>query len=128
MEINNITKQILSCAYRFYKALGPGLLESAYRKCLANELRRVGLRVEEEVMLPITFNDTVIDYGYRIDILVENIVILELKVVDSIIDVHEAQLLTYLKFAKKPVGLLLNFNVKSLKNGIRRFVMYRYTV
>ncbi len=123
MEINEITRKILSCAYTVHSALGPGLLESAYRKCLAYELRRFGLKAEEEKILPITFRDLEIDYGYRMDILVEDQVIIELKVVDNLNNVHEAQLLTYMKFAKKPVGLLLNFNVKSLKNGIKRLVM-----
>ena len=123
MEINSITSKILSCAFIVHTALGPGLLESAYQKCLVYELQQNGLLVEEEKPLPITYKDIKIDNGYRIDILVENIVILELKVVESITDVHEAQLLTYLKFSKKPVGLLLNFNVKSLKKGIKRFVM-----
>jgi GxxExxY protein len=103
--------------------LGPGLLESAYRTCLAHELRKNGFLVQEEVMLPITYDSIELDHGYRIDIIVNEVVIIELKVVDNILDVHEAQLLTYLKFAEKPVGLLLNFNVKSLKQGIKRFVM-----
>jgi len=123
MKQHNLTSNILGCAMKVHSKLGPGLLESAYRTCLAHELRKSGLIVREEVMLPITYDNIVLDHGYRIDIIVNEIVIIELKVVDHILDVHEAQLLTYLKFADKPVGLLLNFNVKSLKHGIKRFVM-----
>lgn len=123
MKQHNLTSNILGCAMKVHSKLGPGLLESAYRTCLAHELRKNGLIVREEVMLPITYDDIELDHGYRIDIIVNEIVIIELKVVDNILDVHEAQLLTYLKFADKPVGLLLNFNVKSLKHGIKRFVM-----
>ena len=123
MKHSNLTSDILGCAMKVHSKLGPGLLESAYRTCLAHELRKNGFLVQEEVMLPITYDSIELDHGYRIDIIVNEVVIIELKVVDNILDVHEAQLLTYLKFAEKPVGLLLNFNVKSLKQGIKRFVM-----
>jgi GxxExxY protein len=123
MKHSNLTSDILGCAMKVPSKLGPGLLESAYRTCLAHELRKNGFLVQEEVMLPITYDSIELDHGYRIDIIVNEVVIIELKVVDNILDVHEAQLLTYLKFAEKPVGLLLNFNVKSLKQGIKRFVM-----
>ncbi|PLX00860.1 MAG: GxxExxY protein [Marinilabiliales bacterium] len=123
MKHSNLTSNILGCAMKVHSKLGPGLLESAYRTCLAHELRKNGFLVQEEVMLPITYDSIELDHGYRIDIIVNEVVIIELKVVENILDVHEAQLLTYLKFAEKPVGLLLNFNVKSLKQGIKRFVM-----
>ena len=123
MKHSNLTSDILGCAMKVHSKLGPGLLESAYRTCLAHELRKNGFLVQEEVMLPITYDSIELDHGYRIDIIVNEVVIIELKVVENILDVHEAQLLTYLKFAEKPVGLLLNFNVKSLKQGIKRFVM-----
>jgi GxxExxY protein len=126
MEINEITRKIMSCAYTVHTELGPGLLESAYRRCLAHSMRLAGLNVIEELALPITFKGLEIDYGYRMDILVEGQVIVELKAVDRLIDTHEAQVLTYMKFAKKPVGMLINFNVKSLKYGIKRFVMEKH--
>ena len=123
MKHSNLTSDILGCAMKVHSKLGPGLLESAFRTCLAHELRKNGFLVQEEVLLPITYDSIELDHGYRIYIIVNEVVIIELKVVENILDVHEAQLLTYLKFAEKPVGLLLNFNVKSLKQGIKRFVM-----
>jgi len=123
MEINQITHEILDSAYKVHTALGPGLLESAYRTCLAYELRKKGLKVEEEKPVPIIYEEVKLDCGYRMDLLVENAVVVELKTVDSFTDVHFAQILTYLRFGEKRVGLLINFNVKSLKNGIKRFVL-----
>ena len=123
MEINQITNEILDSAYKVHTALGPGLLESAYRKCLAYELRKNGLKVEEEKPVPIIYEEVKLECGYRMDLLVEDAVVVELKTVDSFTDVHFAQILTYLRFGEKRVGLLINFNVKSLKNGIKRFVI-----
>ena len=123
MEINQITHEILDSAYKVHTALGPGLLESAYRTCLAYELRKKGLKVEEEKPVPIIYEQVKLECGYRIDLLVEDAVVVELKTADSYTDVHFAQILTYLRFGEKEVGLLINFNVKSLKNGIKRFVM-----
>jgi len=123
MEINQITHEILDSAYKVHTALGPGLLESAYRVCLAYELRKKGLKVEEEKPLPIVYEEVKLECGYRMDLLVEDEVVVELKTVDSFTDVHFAQILTYLRFGEKKVGLLINFNVKSLKNGIKRFVL-----
>lgn len=120
MTTNEITHEILDSAYKVHSALGPGLLESAYRTCLAYELRKKGLKVEEEKPLPITYEEVKLEYGYRLDMLVENEVIIELKTVEAFNDVHLAQLLTYLRFSQKHVGLLLNFYVKSLKDGIKR--------
>lgn len=120
MEINRITHEILDSAYKIHSALGPGLLESAYRSCLGYELRKKGLKVNEEMPLPLIYEEVKLDCGYRIDLLVENEVIVELKTVSELNDIHLAQILTYLRFSEKKVGLLINFNVKSLKNGIKR--------
>jgi GxxExxY protein len=120
MERDQITHEILDSAYKVHSALGPGLLESAYRTCLAYELRKKGLQVEEEKPLPIIYEDVRLEYGYRLDMLVENEIVVELKTVDTFNDVHIAQVLTYLRFSEKHVGLLLNFYVKSLKDGIKR--------
>lgn len=120
MERDQITHEILDSAYKIHTKLGPGLLESAYRICLAYELRRKGLKVEEEKPLPVIYEEIKLDCGYRLDMLVEDEVIVELKTVNEFKDVHLAQLLTYLRFSQKHVGLLLNFNVKSLKDGIKR--------
>lgn len=122
MEINQITEKIIGCAIEVHKYLGPGLLESAYEECLVFELRKVGLNVERQKPVPVVYKDIKLDCGYRIDLLVENIVVIELKVVDAFNPVHEAQILTYMKFANKNIGLLINFNVTLLKNGIKRFV------
>jgi len=123
MELNKITHEILDSAYKVHTALGPGMLESAYRICLAYELRRKGLKVEEEKPVPVIYEEVKLDCGYRMDLLVEGAVIIELKTVDAFTDVHFAQILTYLRFGEKGIGLLINFNVKSLKNGIKRFVL-----
>lgn len=123
MEFDSITHEILDSAYKIHTALGPGLLESAYRVCLAYELRKKGLKVEEEKPVPIIYEEVKLECGYRMDLLVEDAVVVELKTVDLFMDVHFAQILTYLRFGEKRVGLLINFNVKSLKYGIKRFVL-----
>ncbi len=120
MTTNEITHEILDSAYKIHSALGPGLLESAYRICLAYELRKKGLKVEEEKPVPVIYEEVKLDCGYRLDLLVENTVVIELKTVNEFNDVHLAQILTYLRFAEKHTGLLLNFYVKSFKNGIKR--------
>ena len=120
MDRDQITHEILDSAYKVHSKLGPGLLESAYRACLAYELRKKGLKVEEEKALPLIYEEIKLDCGYRIDMLVENEVIVELKTVNELNNVHLAQVLTYLRFSEKHVGLLLNFYVKSLKDGIKR--------
>jgi GxxExxY protein len=122
MEVNKITQNIIGCAIEVHRNLGPGLLESAYEECLAFELNKAGLEIKRQIPTPVIYKGVKLDCGYRIDILVENIVVIELKVVDEINPVHEAQILTYMKFSKKIVGLLINFNVTVLKNGIRRFI------
>ena len=123
MEINTITHEILDSAYKVHSALGPGLLESAYQACLAYELRKKGLKIEVEKALPLIYEEVHLETGYRIDILVENKVVVELKTVEAFTDVHTAQVLTYLKLSKSQVGLLLNFHTKSLKNGIKRLIL-----
>jgi GxxExxY protein len=121
MEINKITEKIIGCAIAVHKVLGPGLLESAYEHCLHYELIDTGLKAERQVPVPVIYKDVKLDCGYRIDILVENLVVVELKTVDYFAPVHEAIILTYMKFASKNTGLLINFNVTLLKNGIRRY-------
>jgi GxxExxY protein len=123
MELSNITSAIIAAAIEVHKALGPGLLESAYEECLAYELSAIGLNVQRQKAVPVVYKDIKLDMGYRIDILVENAVVIELKTVEVFNPVHEAQILTYMKFSNKRVGLLLNFNVALLKNGIKRYVL-----
>ncbi len=122
MEINKLTEQILKCAYKVHSELGPGLLESAYEECLFYELKQIGLNVEKQKALPLIYYDVKLDAGYRLDLLVENKVVVEIKAIDAFTDVHIAQVLTYLKLSKSKIGLLLNFNVASLKNGIKRLI------
>jgi GxxExxY protein len=122
MEFENITKEIIGAAIEVHKHLGPGLLESAYEECLVYELLQKGYKIERQKAVPVVYKEIVLDYGYRIDILVENKVLLELKSVEALAPVHEAQILTYMKFSEKKIGLLINFNVTVLKNGLKRFV------
>ena len=121
--LNELTKKIIGAAIEIHRHLGPGLLESTYETCLIYELNNLGLTVERQKALPVVYKTIHLDQGYRIDLLVEEKVILELKVVEQLTPVHEAQILFYLKLSGYPVGLLLNFNVKMLKDGIRRFTM-----
>lgn len=121
MEINQITEKIIGSAIEVHRNLGPGLLESAYEECLAYELQNAGFNIQRQKAVPVIYKDVKLDCGYRIDILVENNVVLELKTVDQFSPVHEAQILTYLKFSEKKVGLLINFNVTLLKDGLRRY-------
>tara|TARA_A100000171_G_C2140131_1_gene154523 strand:- start:11310 stop:11684 length:375 start_codon:yes stop_codon:yes gene_type:complete len=117
-----LTEVIIGAAIEVHRILGPGLLESAYQECLYFELKKAGLLVEKQKALPIVYKDIKLDHGYRIDLLVENKVVIELKTVEAFTDVHEAQILTYLKLGDYPVGLLINFHTKLLKSGLRRFV------
>jgi GxxExxY protein len=121
-HINLLTEEILRCAFKVHTALGPGLLESSYKECLFYELIKSDLIVEKEKPLPLVYEDVKLEIGYRIDLLVENKVIIEIKAVEALNDVHTAQVLTYLKLSGCKVGLLLNFNTNSLKNGIKRLV------
>ena len=120
MEINQITEIIIQCACRVHSALGPGLLEHPYKACLKHELLKQDLKALSEVTLPVLYDGITIDIGYRLDLLVEDTVIVELKAVYQVAPIHKMQLLTYLKLSNKPVGLLLNFNVPSIRNGITR--------
>ena len=122
MEINLLTEQILKCAFKVHTELGPGLLESAYEECLFYELQQAGLKVEKQKALPLVYHDVKLDAGYRIDLLVDKRVVVEIKAVDNINDIHIAQVLTYLKLSNCKIGLLINFNVVSLKNGIKRLI------
>ena len=119
-SVNTLTWKIIECAIAVHRALGPGLLESAYLVCLIAELRHARLRVDVGVKVPIVYRGLELNCGYKLDLLVEGTVVLELKTVDTVLPVHEAQLVTYLKLTQKPIGLLLNFNVVMLKNGIVR--------
>ncbi len=122
MRLNDITGMVVDAAIRVHTELGPGLLESAYEACLTYELRKRGLRVQSQVELPVTYDGYRVDLGYRLDLLVEESVVVELKSVEAINAVHEAQILSYLKLSRKPVGLLINFHTARLKDGIRRFL------
>lgn len=121
-ELNKITDAIIGCSIEIHKQLGPGLLESAYRECLFYELKSNGFDVKREIPMPIIYKDIKLDHGYRIDLLVENKIVIELKTVDFLMDVHKAQLLTYLKLGNYKLGLLINFNETLLKDGIKRII------
>lgn len=123
MAINAVTQAIIGAAIRVHRELGPGLLESAYEACLVYELSQCGLKVEQQKPLPIRYRDVTLDCGYRLDLVVEDQVVIEIKAGEAILPVHQAQILSYLKLSGKPVGLLINFNVKILKAGIRRFIL-----
>ena len=123
MEINKLTEIIIGASIEVHKALGPGLLESAYEECLCHEFRLKSLRYDRQSRLPLTYKGIQLDCGYRIDLFVEERVIVELKTIDKLSPIHDAQLLTYMKLANISVGLLINFNVPVLRNGIRRKVL-----
>jgi GxxExxY protein len=118
-----LTGSILHCAYKVHSALGPGLLESAYEECLYYELDKAGLKVIKQKPMPLIYEDKRLDLGYRIDLLVESKVIVEIKSVDALNPVHFAQLLTYMKLSDCKIGFLINFNVQSLKDGIKRVIL-----
>lgn len=122
MEINEITEKIIACAIKVHTNLGPGLLESAYKECLYYELIKAGLTTEKEKPLPLIYEEIKMDCGYRVDLLIENSVVVEIKSVDAINDIFIAQVLTYLKLSKCRIGLLINFNVVKLKDGIKRLI------
>ncbi|MBK6913077.1 MAG: GxxExxY protein [Ignavibacteriales bacterium] len=123
MNQEEIFKKILDCSFQVHTALGPGLLESAYEECLYFELVNAGLKVEKQKPLPLVYKEVKLDAGYRVDLLVENCIIVEIKSVEALADIHLAQILTYLKLSKCRLGLLANFNVKHLKEGIKRVIM-----
>jgi GxxExxY protein len=120
--VNKITETVIGAAMKVHTALGPGLLESAYEVCLCHELVKSGYSVQRQVPLPVLYDGVKLGAGYKIDMIVNDLVIGELKCVERIIGVHEAQILSYLKLSGKPVGLLVNFHVRHLRDGIRRFV------
>lgn len=122
MTENELSKIVFDCALKVHQNLGPGLLESAYEECLFYELKKTGYDVQKQKALPLVYEEIRLDIGYRIDIIVENKLILEIKSVESLNDVHFAQLLTYLKLTDCKLGLLINFNVNLIKNGIKRVV------
>lgn len=122
-ELNELSSKIIGLAIKVHRALGPGLLESSYQECLCYELAIAGYLVEKEKVLPLIYEEVKLDIGYRIDILVDNKIIIEVKAVEFINDVHIAQVLTYLKLSNNRIGLLINFNVKLLKDGIKRLVL-----
>jgi len=122
-EINELTRSILKKAFEVHTTLGPGLLESAYEECLCYELVQCGFSIERQKALPIIYKSIKIDAGYRLDIVVNNMVVIELKSVEALHPIHTSQLLTYLKLSKIRYGLLINFNVQSLKDGIKRYIV-----
>ena len=122
VDIEEIAKQVVDAAFAIHSELGPGLLESTYESCLEHELRARGFHVERQLSQPVIYKGLEIDTGYRLDLLVENAIIIELKSVDQLMPIHQAQLLTYLKLSKKSLGFLINFNVPLIKQGIKRFI------
>ena len=123
MGLEEVFKDILDCSFRVHSKLGPGLLESAYQECLYYEVQKSGLRVEKQKSMPLIYDDIKLDIGYRLDLIVENCVIIEVKSVEAFADIHMAQILTYLKLSGCKLGLLANFNVVHLKYGIKRVIL-----
>ena len=121
MEINELTEKTIGLAIEVHRNLGPGLLESAYKECLFYELKNCNISVEVEKPMPLVYKEIKLDQGYRIDLLIENKLVIELKTVESFTDVHFAQILTYMKLGGYSTGLLINFNTKMLKQGLKRF-------
>lgn len=122
-ELNSISGKIVQAAYTVHSTLGPGLLESVYEVCLSHEFKKQGLRVERQVTLPIMYDDFFLETGLRLDMLVNDSVVIELKVIETILPVHLSQILTYLKLSGRRLGLLLNFNVVKIRDGIKRVVL-----
>jgi GxxExxY protein len=123
MYIEKIFKTVLDCSFNIHSTLGPGLLESAYEECLFYEILQSGIKVEKQIPLPLIYKEIKLDAGYRVDLLVENKVIVEIKSVESLTDIHLAQILTYMKLSGCKLGLLVNFNVAHLKAGIKRVIL-----
>jgi GxxExxY protein len=123
MNIEDVFKKILDCSFQVHSALGPGLLESAYVECLYYELTLLGLKVEKQKPLPLVYKEVKLEAGYRIDLLVEDCIVVELKSVEAICDIHMAQILTYMKLSGCRLGLLANFNVMHFKNGFKRVIL-----
>jgi len=123
MELERLFKKVLDLSFQVHTALGPGLLESAYQECLYYEVQQSGLKVDKQVAMPLVYKDVKLDAGYRLDLFVEKKVIIEIKSVESLADIHMAQILTYLKLSGCKLGLLVNFNVRHLKDGIKRVIL-----
>ena len=123
MDFDPLSNKVIGCAIELHRELGPGLLESAYEQCLAAELSRIGIPFQVQVDLPLNYKGMQLDCGYRIDLLLDRQLIVELKSVEQLLKIHEAQILTYMRLAKVNVGLLMNFNVPVLKKGIKRFLL-----
>src|SRR5437867_12427873 len=123
MEFDELSRSVIGCAIEVHRNLGPGLLESTYRQCLACELSPAEIAFQMEVPLPVRYKDILLDCGYRIDLLISDDLILEIKSVEALLPIHQAQILTYMRLASVPLGLLINFNVTKLQSGIRRFVL-----
>lgn len=123
MEFDELSRSVIGCAIEVHRNLGPGLLESTYRQCLACELSHAGILFQMEVPLPVRYKDILLDCGYRIDLPVRDELIVEIKSVEAFLPIHQAQILTYMRLANVPIGLLINFNVTRLQTGIKRFVL-----
>ncbi len=123
MEFDELSRSVIGCAIEVHRTLGPGLLESTYRQCLAYELSNAQIPFQMEVPLPVRYKDVLLDCAYRIDLLVGADLIVEVKSVETLLPIHQAQILTYMRLAKIPIGLLINFNVTKLQGGIKRFVL-----
>ena len=123
MEFDQLSRKVIGCAIEVHRNLGPGLLESTYPQCLACELSHAGIPFQMEVPLPVRYKETLLGCGYRIDLLVSGDLVVEIKCVETLLPIHQAQILTYLRLSKIPVGLIINFNVTKLQNGIKRFVL-----
>ena len=122
MNENILSQKVIGLAIKVHKALGPGLLENAYKECLYYKINKAGLKVEKEKTMPLIYEDIELDCGYRIDLLIENKLVVEIKSVESLTDIHLAQILTYLRIGNYKLGLLINFNVSVLRNGIKRVI------
>ena len=123
MDLEVVFKNVLDCSFQVHSALGPGLLESAYLECLYYELTQKGFKVEKQKPLPLIYKEVHLDAGYRIDLLIEDFIVIEIKSVEALCDIHMAQILTYMKLSGCHLGLLVNFNVKHLKDGIKRVIL-----
>lgn len=123
MEFDELSQNVIGCAIEVHRNLGPGLLESTYRQCLACELSHARISFQMELPLPVRYKDLLLDCGYRIDLLVSGDLIVEIKSVETLLPIHQAQILTYMRLSKVSLGLLINFNVTKLQNGIKRFVL-----
>jgi GxxExxY protein len=123
MEFDELSRRVIGCAIEVHRTLGPGLLESTYRQCLAYELSEAQISFQMEVPVPVRYKNVLLDCGYRVDLLISAELIVEIKSVETLLPIHQAQTLTYMRLAKIPIGLLINFNVTKLQNGIKRFVL-----